>query len=270
MTAPQPPFFSVIIPAFNSGPKLETTLRSVLRQPPDMCEVIVMDGGSTDGTVTLLKCLGAENANLIWVSEPDLGIYDAMNKGIGLATGTYLYFLGAGDTLLPEALDRVRQSAPEEDLALVYGDAHIVSSDRLHGGGGPYTPARLIYDAPCHQSVFYSRPIFDLLGRYDTQYRVSADWAFNIKCFGDDRIQKLYLDAVIVDFEGGGVSANGADAAFLRDRPRLVRESLGIETRGSGFFAADQFLALRIAGAKSRLPRKFGRVLRWALHRLKV
>lgn len=265
MTATPRPFFSVIVPTLNGGPKLGATLDSVLEQADADREILVMDGGSTDGTLALLQGL---SGRLTWQSAPDAGVYDAMNRGIGLATGHYLCFLGAGDRLRPDALGRVRGAAPDDGLDVVYGDVWIVRSARLHGGGGPYPASRLVYDAPCHQGVFYARPVFDALGRYDTRYPVSADWAFNIRCFGCPRVRKVYLNSVVADFEGGGLSANGPDAAFLRDRPRLLREGAGIETRGSRFFAADQFLALRITGTRRKAARKFWRVQRWALHRL--
>lgn len=262
------PFFSVIVPTLNSGPKLEATLRSLLEQPDADGEVIVMDGGSTDGTLEILQRWQGDHPRLAWRSGPDNGIYEAMNQGIALASGAYLYFIGAGDRLRPDAFQKVRQAAPEQDLALVYGDVQIVSSARLHGGGGPYTVARLVYDAPCHQAIFYARGLFDSLGLYEPQYRVSADWAFNMKCFGNADVQKIYLDTVIADFEGGGVSAHGPDALFLRDRARLVRDRLGLNLGGSRVFAMDQFLALRIAAARSRMTRKFWRAPRVVLHHL--
>lgn len=262
------PFFSIVIPTLNSGPKLERTLRSVLDQPEDLRELIVMDGASTDGTLALLAALQHEYRGLSWRSDPDSGVYDAMNKGIKLAAGAYAHFLGAGDALRPDALKNIRQVAPEGRLALVYGDVRIVSSDRLHGGGGPYAAERLAYDAPCHQAIFYARPVFDLVGDYDTKYVVSADWALNMRCFGDSRIQKIYHSAVVADFEGGGLSANGPDKQFVSDRPRLVGECLGMIVSGDRFFAADQFALLRIAEARNIITRKLWRGARLGLRHL--
>src|SRR5258705_11239297 len=88
--------FPIITPTLNSGPKLEATINSVLSQKEDLFEYIVVDGGSSDETLNLLRKHGER---IKWISEKDRGVYDAMNKGIGMASGRYLYFLGAGDHL---------------------------------------------------------------------------------------------------------------------------------------------------------------------------
>src|SRR5260221_9607043 len=87
---------SVITPTLNPGPKLEATINSVLAQKAELFEYIIVDGGSTDETLSLVRKYGKR---LTWVSKKDRGVYDAMNKGIKMARGDYLYFLGAGDHL---------------------------------------------------------------------------------------------------------------------------------------------------------------------------
>src|SRR5690348_15407970 len=96
--------FSVIIPTFNAANYVAATIDSVLRQEKGLAEVIVVDGGSTDGTVEILKGYGER---ITWISEADRGVYDAMNKGIDLAHGRYLNFQGAGDVMRAGALERV-------------------------------------------------------------------------------------------------------------------------------------------------------------------
>src|SRR5947207_9338582 len=99
-----PPLISVITPTFNSGAKIAATVASVLSQGKGLYEFLVIDGGSTDGTLPHLR---AQGPALRYLSEPDEGIYDAMNKGIRLTSGEFLYFLGAGDRLLPGVLEAV-------------------------------------------------------------------------------------------------------------------------------------------------------------------
>src|SRR3954471_12753159 len=100
----EPPLISVISPTFNSGEKIAATVGSVLSQRQGLYELLVIDGGSTDDTLAYLR---AQGPALRYLSEPDEGIYDAMNKGIRLASGEFLYFLGAGDRLLPGVLEAI-------------------------------------------------------------------------------------------------------------------------------------------------------------------
>jgi glycosyltransferase involved in cell wall biosynthesis len=215
---------SVIIPTYNCGPKLAPTLESVLSQPGGLCEIVVVDGGSTDET---LSVAGEYGGRLRLVSEADRGVYDALNKGIGLAAGKYLFFLGAGDRLKEGVLGRVAGLLPAGELAFVYGDAYLVR----HGVRvcGKFSAKEFVVRNICHQAIFYERTIFDVLGGYDLKYKVYADWAFNMKCFADRRVRKVYLDMLIADFEGWGISDTQEDAEFYRDLPRLIRKYVGLD-----------------------------------------
>ncbi|MBC7933270.1 MAG: glycosyltransferase, partial [Rubrivivax sp.] len=150
---------SIIIPTYNCGRKLAATLESVLSQPKDLYETIVVDGGSTDETLSVIE----EHAgDLRFVSEADRGVYDALNKGIALATGKYLFFLGAGDLLKEGVLELVAGQLPEDELSFVYGDAYLVR----HGVRvcGEFSMKEFIVRNICHQAIFYERTIFDVLG----------------------------------------------------------------------------------------------------------
>ena len=220
--------FSIILATFNCGRKVEATIQSILAQNRDLFELIVLDGASTDDT---LDYIGKYESDLRLISEKDAGVYDAFNKGIESATGRYLYFIGAGDRLREGVLETVSEFLPAETdaPALVYGDAYVVK-ERLNYGG-EYCESRLTTQNICHQAAFYHRDIFKLLGKYDLRYSIYSDWALNLECFGDRRIRTQYLQYVIVDFEGGGLSSTAAgDANFKRDFPRLIRRSLGIKS----------------------------------------
>ncbi len=215
---------SIIIPTYNCGRKLALTLDSVLSQPRDLYEIIVVDGGSTDDT---LGVAGEYGGRMRLVSEADRGVYDALNKGIRLATGKHLLFLGAGDRLREGVLESVAGQLPEGELSFVYGDAHLVR----HGVRvcGKFSRKEFVVRNICHQAIFYERTIFDVLGGYDLKYKVYADWAFNMKCFADRRVRKVYLDMVVSDFEGWGISDTQEDAEFYRDLPRLIRKYVGLD-----------------------------------------
>jgi glycosyltransferase involved in cell wall biosynthesis len=213
--------FSIITPTYNCGTKIVRTINSVLSQDSNLYEYIVVDGDSSDGTQSEVERYGAR---IRFVSEPDQGVYDAMNKGIEMARGKYIYFLGAGDTLRANVLGNLARVIPQSELAFVYGNVYWVDEAFIYGG--KFDKLRLETFNICHQAIFYERAIFDEIGRFELDYRILADYVFNIKCFGNDKIQKTYLDYVIANFEGGGQSAQQKDTALTKALPRLIEEYL--------------------------------------------
>jgi len=218
-----PPLISIVTPVFNGCAKLSATIDSVLAQDRSLFEYFVVDGGSSDGTQALLS---KHKPHLRWMSEPDNGIYDAMNKGIGHTTGRFLYFLGAGDTLRPQVLEEIASLLPPPGRAFVYGNVFWEELGRKHDG--PFTKIKFSRGCICHQAIFHERTLFDLLGSYDIRYPLAADYIFNIKCFGDKRVQKTYLDVIIANYEGGGISTSEDDPNFYRDAPGVIRKHLGL------------------------------------------
>ncbi|HEY0048996.1 MAG TPA: glycosyltransferase family 2 protein [Pyrinomonadaceae bacterium] len=217
--------FSIVLATYNCGRKVERTIESIICQNKDLFELIVVDGASTDDTLDYIK---KYESDLRLISEKDGGVYDAFNKGIDLATGQYLYFIGAGDKLREGVLETVGEVLPPSVPAFVYGDAYVVR-EQIHYGG-EYDASRLQKQNVCHQAAFYHRDIFALTGKYELRYSIFSDWALNLKCFGNRRIRKQYLPRVIVDFEGGGLSSTDGDADFKKDFPRLVRNYLGLKS----------------------------------------
>ncbi len=213
--------FSIITPTYNCGTKIAKTINSVLSQDSSLYEYIVIDGDSDDGTQSEIKKF---EGRLTFISEPDLGPYDAMNKGVDRARGKYIYFLGAGDTLRPNALRNLAGLMPDSELAFVYGNVYWVDEAFIYGG--EFDKLRLETYNICHQAIFYERAIFDVTGKFELDYKILADYVLNIKCFGNDKIQKIYLDYVIANFEGGGLSARHKDAALIEALPRLIEEYL--------------------------------------------
>src|SRR3954447_9607435 len=134
----EPPLISVIIPTFNSGAKIAATVGSVLSQRQGLYELLVIDGGSNDDTLAHLR---AQGPALRYLSEPDEGIYDAMNKGIRLTSGEFLYLLGAGDRLLPGVLEAIAaeiRKLPSQGQAsrptLLYGNVNLSHESRPYDG----------------------------------------------------------------------------------------------------------------------------------------
>lgn len=213
--------FSIITPTYNCGSKIDETIQSVWNQNETLFEHIIVDGDSQDATMQRISC---HDAKIKVISEPDRGVYDAMNKGIDLASGQYLYFLGAGDRLRPAILDEIAPQMPPQGQALVYGNVSWGEEGRIYDG--EFTKARLRDDNICHQSIFYAREIFELLGKFELRFKVYADYVLNMKCFGHSEIAKKYIDLIVADYEGGGLSMNLKDEKFFEERAQLISDCL--------------------------------------------
>lgn len=207
---------------YNPGNALEETLHSIYSQSWRDYEIVIVDGGSSDGTADFLRNQGDRITR--WISEPDEGVYDAYNKGIGLARGEWIYFIGAGDLLADDnVLERVFSNPIRGNL--VYADVLLGTGGRRYDG--KFSRFKICRRNICHQSIFYRRTLFHDLGKFETKYRILADRAFNMKCFGDPRVQPVYLDTVVAVFRKGGLSATGPDREFDEDRLSLIRECFG-------------------------------------------
>jgi glycosyltransferase involved in cell wall biosynthesis len=217
--------FSIIMATYNCGQKIENTLQSIFSQNKELFELIVIDGASTDNTLEYLK---KYESSLTLISEKDDGIYSAFNKGIEIATGKYIYFIGAGDYLRPNILEQVKEFLPPETPTLVYGNVYFTKHKFFNGR--EFSSSDFTWTNICHQGEFYHRAIFDIVGKYDLRYKVFADWLLNLKCFLHQGINKRYIPLHIADYEEGGLSSRiSNDPAFKRDFPRFVKKELGIK-----------------------------------------
>ena len=181
MTVPKAdrPLVSIVTPTLNGARFLEATLRSVRAQGYPRIEHIVIDGGSTDGSLDILRREG-ERGTIRWISEPDDGMYDAVNKGMALAEGEIFAYLASDDAYLPWAIEsvvRVFESRPAVDV--VFGDG-----TKLEEGSGvqrlrlfpPFDGASLArYESLMQPAVFWRRRLFDRIGGFDTRMRYVAD-----------------------------------------------------------------------------------------------
>lgn len=218
------PLVSIIIPSYNCIQTIEKALQSAIAQEQVDKEIIVIDGGSTDGTIEILKKY--ETHIDYWVSEPDGGVYDAYNKGIDLALGDWLYFLGADDWLFStDVLKKVFFRKPEGKM--VYGNVYF--GDQMLLYDGKFEKNKLMRKNICHQAAFYHRDVFLLLGKYDISYRICADWILNMKCFKfKSEIRPEYKDLEIAYYSNSGVSTKIEDTKFICDYERIIYMNLGI------------------------------------------
>jgi glycosyltransferase involved in cell wall biosynthesis len=212
------PKIAVITVCYNAAAVIEQTIESVLRQTYDNIEYVVIDGGSTDGTVAILQKYSDRLSK--WVSEPDKGIYDAMNKGIDLVTGNWVYFIGAGDEL-NNVLDGVAGKLVKTNC-VYYGD--VFREDIKQVYDGEYSAYRLAVLNICHQAIFY--PLAALKKyRYNTKYPLLADHELNMRIYGDKDFVFEYMPLIIANYEGDGLSALSWDLDFFKDKMKIVKES---------------------------------------------
>ena len=167
--------FSIIIPTFNSEKTIKVALSSILNQSFDRFEIIIVDGASKDNTVQVIKEVISDRIRLI--SEPDNGIYHAMNKGIRLAKGKYLFFLGSDDQLINNGvLSNIAKCKQPLIVGSVQSKENIVYQN--------YSFEQLTKRNLPHQGIFYHKSLFQLFGKYDESFKILADWDFNLKLFG--------------------------------------------------------------------------------------
>ena len=210
------PLVSVITVVYNGAATLEATISSVAAQTFTDREFVIVDGGSKDATLDIIKKHSGTVTR--WISEPDKGVYDAMNKGIRLAEGEWLYFLGSDDTFQDSGVLANFFGGATGDLAeldLIYGD--VLSPSYKGRYDGEFNYEKLLSRNLSHQAAFYRKSLFGRLGDYDQHYRMHADWDFNLRCFNDPSVRTRYTGVLVATFGAEGISA-GHDLAFLRER----------------------------------------------------
>lgn len=221
-SCPEYPLISIITVVYNSASKLSHTIRSVKQQDYENVEYIIIDGGSNDGTCEIIK----EHTQYIdyWISEPDKGVYDAMHKGINIAKGDWLLFLGAGDLLI----NCLHIVAPflKDSTTVYYGDVYLPKRHILYYG--KFSRHKLSRSNLPHQAVFYPKAIFNY-HRFDLRYRIMADYVFNIQAYCDSKFNFNYIRTLITIYEDTeGLSTRSRDEIFDKDHSKIIRDNFGV------------------------------------------
>lgn len=204
-TADQP-LITLITVVFNAEKTLEKTIQSVLAQNYPALEYIVIDGASRDQTLTLIHTY--ENEITHWRSEPDQGIYDAMNKGIALSHGKIIGLVNAGDYLEPGTLELLAKYWPKSGLSAIFtGNCRILLAHSPHSYLESGAPSRLPAFMVPHASVFVSRSVYESLGLFDRRFRVASDFDFLCRCY-QRQISFQYIDNVLSAVSPRGFSGN--------------------------------------------------------------
>lgn len=208
------PIFSVIIPTFNAGKTLGDALESLVIQKYKNFEVIIKDGLSTDDTLLIAEQYRKKLLITI-ISEADKGIYDAMNKSVSIAKGTWLYFLGADDRLFdPDVLSTIALNI-KEDSDIVYGNSVWWPENIKEEGEWGFR--QLSQRSINHQRIFYKTSLFKQFRNYNTRYMIAADYEMNIRLFCDPGVKLQYVDLPVAFYHSGGFTANKIDEDFWDD-----------------------------------------------------
>ncbi len=240
------PLVSVITVVYNSKKYIENTINSVVSQKYQNIEYIVVDGASTDGTLDIIKAKQEHISTLI--SEPDKGLYDAMNKAIKIAKGDYLWFINSGDeiysdSVLCEIFDQIGKNTSLPDL--IYGETEIINENREALGMRRHqAPKKLTWKSlrfgmkVCHQSVIVKRELSNL---YNTKYRYSSDFDWLIKVL--KKSENIYNSKLTLSkFMEGGISSQSL-LPSLKERFAIMSRYYGfISTTFIHFYLAVKLL----------------------------
>lgn len=210
---------SVITINYNNASGLQRTIESVVAQQYSNMEYIVVDGGSTDESLEIIK--HHEKFINKWVSEKDNGIYNALNKGIKMATGDYLLFLNSGDHFYDSAvLNKYHHHIEKEDL--IAFDIHVLGQgfDQINKHPDDLRFSYLFEETFAHQSVFIKKKLFDRVGLYDETLKIVADWKFFIHAIVFHKASYKAFHEVLSTYYLDGISSSGK-GTLLRKQERI-------------------------------------------------
>jgi len=231
---------SIITVSYNSKLTIRDTFDSVLNQTYPDIEYIVVDGRSSDGTIDIIKAYEPYfNNNIHWISEPDKGLYDAMNKGIKMATGDIVGIINSDDFYSEKNIIEIVANTFKHDSTVeaIYGDVRFVNPDNLektvrYYRSRNFKPWRFRFGfMPPHPSFFTYKHNFDKFGYYKTDYKIAADYELLIRFLFTNKIKYKYLPSTIMKMRTGGASTASLKSNIVLNKEivRACREN-GIYT----------------------------------------
>ena len=227
---------SIITVSYNTEETIANTLKSVAGQTYKNIEHILIDGASTDNTLDIVKRYGRHLAHV--VSEPDLGIYDAMNKGVALASGDIICLLNADDVYRDnDIITRIVGMMESKALDALYGDVAYfddIAPDKTirRFRSNHFTPERIAWGwIPAHPTLFLRRRVYERAGPFKIDYQIAGDYEFMARVFRNQDLQYHYVPEVLVKMRIGGISTGGWRNTILLNKEvlRACREN-GIST----------------------------------------
>ena len=224
------PLISIITVAYNNKFGLEETIKSVISQTWKNFEFVIIDGNSNDGSKELLESYSSQID--FWVSEPDKGIYNAMNKGIRKASGEYLIFMNSGDRFSAnDILEKIIPHFNNEDI--VYGNAYYELENRKkyeYKIPPKITIGSLLKEPICHQSAFFRKELFEKYGMYDENNKIASDWTFMMDIFVHHNISQKYINVFISIFEKTGISSTNNNLG-VGEQKKYLAENVSEEVQ---------------------------------------
>ena len=220
------PKISIITVCYNSAKHIEECIQSIVTQEYENLEYIIIDGGSTDGTLDIISKY--RNKIAYFVSEPDKGISDAFNKGIKAATGDIIGIINSDDFMMPGAINKV--AAEFEEGVDVYRGYCVVWNEELNTKRKIHPNER--FNVPpfgsiiCHESSFISRKRYEILGGYKVSFKYAMDLDLFIRMYKDKGLKSKFIDVCVITFRTGGASSSPA-YKLEEERKRLVLENGG-------------------------------------------
>lgn len=217
---------SIVTVCFNASTTISDAIDSVQRQDYPCVEHIIVDGDSTDKTQSVV--ISKANQNTVFLSEPDEGLYDAMNKGIARATGDIIGILNADDYLAdPTVLTLIAQQFMDDPcLDAVLGDVAFLPNGlgivRKYDSGR-FRPDRIAWGwMPAHPGMYLKRSAYARVGNYSTNYRIASDFDFVVRAFGKVGLRYRHIPRIFVQMRPGGISTAGLHAKWTINREMLL------------------------------------------------
>lgn len=211
---------SIITVVRNGIATIEQTLLSVLDQDYLDFEYVIVDGVSTDGTLEVLK---KYSDRIRFISERDAGIYDAMNKGISLAKGDWIYFLGCDDILYNKStLSNIFSKSKYDEFKVIYGSVLFLHSNKIYDG--KFDNIKMCEKSICHQAIFYRSELFQKYGSFSTEFKTASDHILNLKIYCSDPLSWLFVDEIIAIYNEKGTS-EFAESKFLDESFKIRYEN---------------------------------------------
>lgn len=218
---------SIITITYNSVKTLHRALESVQGQHYTDIEHIIVDGASTDGTVEMIQAYAGQKSGISvkWVSEKDDGIYNALNKGIRMATGDIIGFLHSDDVLYSaDSIGQIAAAFADKEVSVVYGDLQYCHNGKVvrRWKSNAYNPCALKYGwMPPHPTVYVRREVYEQVGKYDEWFRISADYDMLLRIFKVG-YKTHYIPEVLVSMETGGASNKNTKARLSKTQEDYI------------------------------------------------
>ena len=211
---------SIITPVYNASGFINNFISALLEQEFKEWEIIFLDNFSTDNSADLINRYSSIDSRITLHCEKDNGIYDAMNKGIDLAKGDWLYFMGSDDLFYDNQVLKNLFQHSLDNIDVVYGDVCWMPSGVIEKG--EWTPNIFINRNINHQRIFYRKTLFEKIGNYNIQYKIAADHELNVRIFCDEKIRKQYLQIIVAKYNSEGCSARKTDEKFWQDWDQII------------------------------------------------